>query len=139
MITYTILLPAETSASAEALAVAQEVLEAAGRRHGFGFRWRRLGRAKAQDAGAWRGDAVLATSPLPRGHDSSVPVFMPMADEAGHDLGLLNAGARMLACLGQERAAQDVAKAMTRVLADGRRNPKPVRPYQVGAAILLTI
>ncbi|MBP6818510.1 MAG: hypothetical protein KBC46_04320 [Ferrovibrio sp.] len=139
MITYTILLPAEPATSPEGLAVAQEVLEAAGRRHGFGFRWRRLGQAKAQDDMAWRGDAILAAGPVAHGHHGDVPVFMPPGDEAGHTLGLLNAGARMLAHLGQEGAAHTVAAAMTRAMADEHRRLSPSRPRQMGAAILLAL
>jgi|GEM_PF-5227679 len=145
MVTYTIALIA--SADAASTDVAQEVLEAAGRRFGFGFRWKRVSAAdKLQANDLRRSDAVLLCdgADLPDAAASAdwhPPVFglapaSPAAMLAACPIRLIEAGGQMLAHLGQKPAARAVELALATVLVDSAGS---MNARQMGAAILTAL
>lgn len=148
MVTYTIALVASAdAASTDVVPVAQEVLEAAGRRFGFGFRWKRLAMADLlQSDDLRRSDAVLLCdgSEMPDSVASAEwhpPVFglapaAPAAAIVACPIRLIEAGGQMLAHLGQRPAARAVELALAAVLAD---SPGSMNARQMGAAILTAL
>lgn len=149
-VTYTIALiqhgesaPARTDA---ALPLTQELLEAAGRRYGFGFRWRHWRDGSASET-LGRSDAILlgddAAAPLARGGLRALApdVWRPpvIAPERGDLAALIHAGGRLLRQLGQQPAALALEQALDKALArfDGAAAGQCER--QLGAAILTAL
>ncbi len=157
MVTYTIALvdADRPAAAAGILSVVQEVLEAAGRRHGFGFRWRHWRGGAAADFLA-RNDAILVrdgsmAALVFDGLDLLEPdAWRPpvIAAEQEDAAGLLLAGGKLLRHLDQPSAARALDKALDKVLGKALRHEaaadeaiahEALAPARLGAAILATL
>ena len=162
MVTYTIALVDvdRPAAAAGILSVVQEVLEAAGRRHGFGFRWRHWRGGAAADFLA-RNDAILVrdgsmTALVFDGLDFLEPdAWRPpvIAAEQEDAAGMLLAGGKLLRHLDQPSAAQALDRALDKALSTAPGKAlrydnaiiheavahEAMAPARLGAAVLATL
>lgn len=149
-VTYTVALiqDGETASARTdaALPLTQELLEAAGRRYGFGFRWRHWRDGSAAET-LDRSDAILlgadAAGFFARGGWRALApdVWRPpvIAAERGDLAALIHAGGRLLRQLGQQPAALALEQALDNALARFEGATAGQCERQLGAAILTTL
>lgn len=149
-VTYTVALiqdGAQASAKADVvLPLAQELLEAIGRRHGFAFRWRHWRDGNAAET-LGRSDAILlgAATVAHLVHDGMRAMapgawWPPLIVPERSDLtALIHAGGRLLRLLGQQAAAAALEQALDKALARADDSAGSHCECQLGAAILTAL